>query len=177
MLPIKLLVLALYLSPVDVPAAPEPDLPAFLAAQAAARPDAGITAPAAVSVAPLQDAAAPSSAMRMLITAVKDKRYGVAAGIALMLTVWMLRRAFPRLPKPFLPLAALIISSGPALAVVVSAPGVTLDEVLFATFSIWATAGGTWAGVIEPIRNWMSARTSVAPSTAPVDTENVATKA
>jgi hypothetical protein len=110
----------------------------------------------------------------LLRDAVKRKDVALGAGLTLMLLAWFLRRRLPSLPKEWTPLGTLFLSAAPALASVLVVPGVTWDEVLVATATIWATANGAWAGAVKPLLRLVDRRGAAsaptgAPTPAPVD--------
>lgn len=91
----------------------------------------------------------------MFRTAVRERNYTLLAGLALMVTVWLSRRAIPwvkRADPRWLPLVSLVASSVPALALALMRPDVSWDEVLSGMVTIWLLAAGSWDSVIGPVK-------------------------
>lgn len=101
--------------------------------------------------------------VRLLKRAIKDRNWALGAALTLMLLLWALRQRIPALPKEYLPLAGLILSAVPGLVSVLMVPGVSWDEVLVATATIWASANGAWSGAFQPLAK----RFGLLPASAP----------
>lgn len=92
----------------------------------------------------------------MFRTAVRDRNWTLVAGLALMVTVWLSRRAIPwvkRQDPRWLPLLSLVASSVPALALALMRPDVSWDEILSGMVTIWLLAAGSWDSVMGPVRD------------------------
>lgn len=105
----------------------------------------------------------------MLVKATRDKNWAALAGALLMLLVWTLRKLAPSLDKKWLPLVSLALGGVPAIALALMHPqGVNVNEIVGALVVIWLMAAGSWASLVEPVRDLLRRRAAAAPAPAPV---------
>ena len=108
----------------------------------------------------------------LLVNAVKNKNYTLAYGILLMIIVYALRVfVLPKISKSdayirWIPVISMLIASIPGIAAKFLSSGVSVEEVLTATFSIGMIAVGTWELAGKPINKVILSKNTTYASSA-----------